>query len=317
MNWSPRVKMLKIRRLYRSIRLGVYDDAALKDVGSELYDRCADIVAVAGAFRDGLVPCPQCKVKVQRRINVRYYGGPLLPPDTDQQSTNFRNRHLKAWFHCPHCAKRLIWSELRKALRKKPRCFDCLSRLKGSDVLRCGCGRTWTLQAYRRSVGARVRLPCPNCNTIVRKPATTDSGQIDSKTSEPKSANQEFQCPKCKGSAFHVGSLVKCTQCDWERRWRAFLKEQKRRDEQLECPDCKHSFKWQTWRKDAGPLITGNPYPAQDFVTRWRQCRTPQERMMLIDFLLQTLHGQGPLAPMYIVGDEQSIRRLLDELSTA
>jgi hypothetical protein len=38
---------------------------------------------------------------------------------------------------------------------------------------------------------------------------------------------------------------------------------------------------------------------------------------MLIDFLLQTLHGQGPLAPMYIVGDEQSIRRLLDELATA
>ena len=37
---------------------------------------------------------------------------------------------------------------------------------------------------------------------------------------------------------------------------------------------------------------------------------------MKIDFLLQTLHGQGPLAPLFIEGDEDSIRRLLDELAS-
>ena len=38
--------------------------------------------------------------------------------------------------------------------------------------------------------------------------------------------------------------------------------------------------------------------------------------MMAIDLLLQTLHGRGPLAPLFIEGDELSIRSLLDELAS-
>lgn len=38
--------------------------------------------------------------------------------------------------------------------------------------------------------------------------------------------------------------------------------------------------------------------------------------MIQIDLLLQKLHGQGPLAPLFIEGDEASIRTLLDELAS-
>lgn len=37
--------------------------------------------------------------------------------------------------------------------------------------------------------------------------------------------------------------------------------------------------------------------------------------MIKVDSLLQTLHGRGPLAPLFIEGDEHSIRTLLDELA--
>ncbi len=68
MIWSPRVKPIKIRRLYRYARLGIYDDMLLHDVGWELYARCADIATVADVYREGCVPCPQCKTKITRRI---------------------------------------------------------------------------------------------------------------------------------------------------------------------------------------------------------------------------------------------------------
>jgi hypothetical protein len=58
--WAQRVKPIRICRLYRSARLGVYDDEALQDVGSALYARCCDMAAVADAYRYGQVPCPQC-----------------------------------------------------------------------------------------------------------------------------------------------------------------------------------------------------------------------------------------------------------------
>ncbi|MDE3258469.1 MAG: hypothetical protein OYM47_11590 [Gemmatimonadota bacterium] len=38
--------------------------------------------------------------------------------------------------------------------------------------------------------------------------------------------------------------------------------------------------------------------------------------MLQIDLLLQTLHGRGPLAPLFIEGDERRIRALLDELAS-
>lgn len=39
--------------------------------------------------------------------------------------------------------------------------------------------------------------------------------------------------------------------------------------------------------------------------------------MMYIDVLIQALHGQGALAPVFIEGTRASIRHLLDELAAA
>ena len=299
MEWSHRVKPARIRRLYRSARLGIYDDDALQDVGSGLYARCADIVAVADAYRNGLVPCPQCGEKVQRRID------PLFG------SEGHGNRHH--WFHCPHCTRRLLWADCRNALRENPRCFDCQSPLRSSNkLLRCRCGNVWDHKAYRRSVSARVRLPCAHCHTVIRKPISS-SAREEAGNHLP---SQEVECPKCQGSALHVGGYIQCAACGYKRRWRDYRRGLKRRDEALVCTACGHVFRWQAWRKRTGFLRTGNPQPARDFVEGWPRCRTPQARMMQIDFLLQTLHGRGPLAPLFIEGDAHSIRCLLDELAS-
>jgi hypothetical protein len=304
MQWSRRVKLKDIRRLYRSSRLGIYDDEALKDVGGQLYDRCADIAAVATAFSHGLVPCPHCAAKVQRRIEA-YYG----------LEGHGRYNH---WFECTQCSKRLLWIQCRDTLRKKPRCFSCYSVLKGEEELRCDCGKKWQAKAYQRSVGTRVRLPCPHCATILRKPPSP-VGDASSQSPEESAASspvvREVECPQCQAAALHQDGNIECTACGYKKRWREYRKWLKRRDEALMCSSCKHTFKWQAWRREAGPLVTGNPQPARDFVERWPRCRTPQTRMMQIDFLLQTLHGQGPLAPLFIEGDEKSILRLLDELA--
>ena len=142
MDWAPRVKPIKIRRLYRYARLGIYDDTLLHDVGSELYARCMDIATVADVYREGRVPCPKCQTKVRRRIDPLFSSG--------EGGTH------EHWFRCPHCAERLLWRDCRQALRNVPRCFDCRAVLQREVVLRCACGKTWSQEAYRQSVRTRV-----------------------------------------------------------------------------------------------------------------------------------------------------------------
>ena len=296
--WADRVKQVSIRRLYRSARIGIYDEDVLQDVGYALFARCVDIAAVADAFGRGKVhvPCPKCKTRVQRRVD------PLYGLEGHGEGSG--------WFECPHCGKRLLWSECRKSLREKPRCFDCRTILRGANPLRCSCGKEWGPKAYHRSVGARVRLPCPACHTVIRKP-----DQIQRKP-DRATADEQMRCPKCQGVAVHVAGQIRCDTCGFRRRWREYRKVLKRRDERLECPDCGQIFTWQTWRKEARSLTTGNPQPARDFAESWPKCKTAKARMMQIDSLLQTLHGQGPLAPLFIEGDQRSIRILLDELAS-
>lgn len=297
MKWAPRVKQARIRRLYRFAGLGVYDEDALDDVGTSLYARIVDIATVADAFQNGRVACPRCQTRVQRRIDPLYGMG----------WHGDRGR----WFHCPHCSSRLLWTECRKALREKPRCFDCRTLLKGKNPLRCNCGTKWDPRAYHRSIGSRVRLPCPSCRGLIRKPE--GSGR---KRRNRQSNDERLLCPGCQGKARHTGGEIRCEDCGYRRRWRDYRKGLKRRDERLECEGCGHVFTWQAWRKSAKPLTTGNPQPARDFVRLWPTCRTPEQRMLQIDLLLQTLHGRGPLAPLFIEGDERRIRALLDELAS-
>jgi len=90
----------------------------------------------------------------------------------------------------------------------------------------------------------------------------------------------------------------------------------KRRDEILVCNSCGHEFGWQEWRRKGLRYCTGNPSPAAEFIERWPTSATTQAQMMQIDVLIQALHGQGALAPVFIEGTKESIRQLLDELAT-
>ena len=414
MIWAPRVNPTKIRRLYRTARLGIYDDDLLQSVGWELYARCADIAMVADVFPEGSVPCPQCRTKVKRQINALFRKSVGNPHDS--------------WFHCPHCAKRLLWQDCRDALRETPRCFDCGSVLqekaarlqtapteeravgalsdkergvgalskrayRAHHELHCACGKTWTWETYRRSIRTRVRLPCPHCHCVIRRPdaavarkearlqsaptgerkearlksastgerkaARGQSAPIGERkrargqstpTGERKKARlqsaptggrnasrgqsapigerkktrgqsvptgeiDELRCPKCDEVARHTTGYLHCTACGYKRRWRDYRKSLKKRDEILQCKACGHTFRWQAWRKSARSLRTGNPQPAREFVNKWPKCRTPQARMIQIDTLLQALHGRGALAPLFLDGNEERIRQMLDELA--
>ena len=403
MIWAPRVNPTKIRRLYRTARLGIYDDDLLQSVGWELYARCADIAMVADVFPEGRVPCPQCRTKVKRQINALFRKSVGNPHDS--------------WFHCPHCAKRLLWQDCRDALRETPRCFDCGSVLqekaarlqtapteeravgalsnkergvgavskrayRAHHELHCACGKTWTWETYRRSIRTRVRLPCPHCHCVIRRPDAAGSPQRkgarlqsaptggrnaargqstpigkrkdarlqsapigdrkrargqSTPTGERKDARgqstptgerkrargqsaptggiDELRCPKCDEVARHTTGYLHCTACGYKRRWRDYRKSLKKRDETLQCKACGHTFRWQAWRKSARSLRTGNPQPAREFVNKWPKCRTPQARMIQIDTLLQALHGRGALAPLFLDGNEERIRQMLDELA--
>ena len=135
-------------------------------------------------------------------------------------------------------------------------------------------------------------------------------------TTQKRRSESELKCPKCQGIAVHQHGNIECTVCSYKRRWRDYRKSLKKKDEKLECPNCQYTFRWQAWRKSTRSLRTGNPRPAREFVKKWLTCRTPQQRMIQIDILLQTLHGRGPLAPLFIDSGEHKIRQMLDDLAS-
>ncbi|MCG9127451.1 hypothetical protein JT359_07625 [Candidatus Poribacteria bacterium] len=298
MNWTSRVKPIKIRRLYRFAKLGVYDELLIHDVGWQLYDRCCDIITVSDVYRFGIVPCPICRTQIKRSIDPLY--------STGEGGTR------ESWFHCQHCHRRILWRDCRQALRNTPRCFSCHKVLSVSDELKCDCGQSWTKKSYSQSVRTRVRLPCPHCHNIVRRP----EGPAREKTSTSQYHTPTLTCPKCEGRAFHRNGNIECIDCNYVRKWKAFRKSLKKKDEKLICEKCGCQFRWHEWRKSTETLRTGNPKPARDFVRRWLACRTSQQRMIQIDSLLQTLHGRGPLAPLFIDSGEYKIRQMLDELAS-
>jgi len=97
-------------------------------------------------------------------------------------------------------------------------------------------------------------------------------------------------------------------------RLRSYKKSIKRRDETLSCESCGHEFRWRAWQDRAGEYSTGNPSPAFEFVKNWPTSEVTEQRLMHVDILVQALHGQGALAPVFIEA-KTSIRQLLDELA--
>lgn len=82
----------------------------------------------------------------------------------------------------------------------------------------------------------------------------------------------------------------------------------------MTCGACAHTFRWQAWQRKV-PCYTGNPAVARQFIDNWDRGGTAAVRMMHVDVLVQALHGRGELAPVFIEGDDASVRRLLDELA--
>ena len=173
------------------------------------------------------------------------------------------------------------------------------------------------MRQYHRSVARRLRLPCPGCGASIRRPEAAAREQRGrAKTQSQCNPAPAIPCPKCQGKTKREAAYIQCTQCSWRRQWKSFRKEQKRQDEKLSCPSCDCEFSWQAWKKQVGALMlgTGNAWPAQAFLDAWPQCRTPESQMMQIDLLIQAIHGQGAMAGIFIEGDQQSVRQLLDEI---
>jgi hypothetical protein len=307
MNWASRVKVAEIRRLYRSERRGLVEEKSLLDVGWALYALCEDVVAAVTAVHLGEVPCANCDHPLQRKN--------IPAPTEAQRAALLRAQHRVGWFHCEHCQSRLLWQDCRDALRKSPRCFDCNRPMKKNGAnLRCACGKSWEVKKYRASVSRRVLLPCPHCNQRLRRPVFEHRHSFGGREKLPE--ERKYLCSKCKSKMVRAGALLTCGSCGHNVRWRSYKKSMKRRDETLVCKKCGHEFRWQEWRRKGLRYCTGNPSPAAEFLKQWPTSTTTQARMMQIDMLIQALHGQGALAPVFIEGTKESIRRLLDDLAT-
>ena len=248
--WTSKLSQSKLRKLYTRLRLNAIDEEMILDVGWHLYLRARDIQIVRRARVVGCVPCPQCGDEVQRtKVDVR-------------EAAN-ESRYPIGWFHCPDCETRLLWRDCRDALKTSPVCFRCGETLDRADdgSLRCGCGKTWAWQAYKASVAARINLPCPRCWRTLHKPSLVP------KVSRPKGrSEQSLTCPKCGESAKHEGGDIRCASCGFSRRWRAYRRSLKRRDEQLTCGRCHRVF---IGRRGSG--LHSNIRLARETTRRWRR----------------------------------------------
>jgi endogenous inhibitor of DNA gyrase (YacG/DUF329 family) len=301
--WAPRVEQAHIRRLYRLFARGIYDDELLREVGWGLHARGTDVLTIVRAVR-GEVPCPECGAPVHRAAREYYVQLKQRPPRAVSVS-------------CPACQARVTWDECRDALRDRPLCFDCRSRLEwdylGNRLACTTCGKTWSWPQYRASVSRRKWLPCPHCRVPVRRPE-----QAQHPRAARRGDAEDVACPRCGGSARHAEGKIHCAHCGYEQKWATYRKRLKRRAEHLECAACGHRFTWAAWRQRYRglPLSTGNPAPVEDFLARWPTCTTPPQQLIAIDALLHALHGQGAMAPLFVEGEAASVMALLDELAT-
>lgn len=305
-HWAPRVQPPKVRRLYELEKSGIYDDELLMEVGWGLHARCKDALAVWRAVCEGELPCPQCGEPVRRRSRKSWVGDARPPADAEG-------------FACPACGERLTWRECRDALRKSPKCFDCLAVLTwryAENLLRCDrCGTEWPWQRYRRSITARTWLPCPCCSERIRRPTrTSEHGGEGESPDGPGRA----ECPECGALGVHGNGMFCCGRCGHETTWSKYRRRMGRRLERLHCPSCGSRFTWQSWRAsylEQNLFTGGGTEPLREFASEWAKCKTPQRQMILIDGLLHAVHGQGALGPLLIEGDERAVMQLLDELA--
>ena len=92
--WTPRVPKWKLRKLYETDALGIYDQELIDDVGITLYMRCRDILTIQRAQSDRQVRCPRC-VRERREVFIERHGG--------------REELLV----CPACGWQITWDAYR------------------------------------------------------------------------------------------------------------------------------------------------------------------------------------------------------------
>lgn len=301
--WSPKIRQRKLRALYRRLKRQMLDDETLLDVGWHLYLRAKDVQTFRNARTQGEVPCPGCQAVVRRK-------------QRDVVELIADGNYAIGWFHCPKCTRRLLWQDCRDSLKRMPRCFTCLevlTRDPATDLWVCSCGRQWSSKAYRSSVRGRVRLPCPGCGFRLHKETHAPSPYQSTRRKEI----EHLTCPKCAGSAVHAKGDIRCESCGYRRRWRSYRRSIKRRDEPLRCDACGLRFQWQAWRRHARQyqLATGNMGVVEAYLKKWPKCRRSEEMVSRIDLLVQAIHGRGALGPVFIEGNDRSVRALLDELA--
>ena len=94
----------KVRRLYESEAAGIIDEELLDDVGTALWLRCRDIVAVLEA-REGRVRCHRCARQRRHTIIHRELG----------RKGDSRDEVLV----CPVCSWQLTWGEYHLSFKRK------------------------------------------------------------------------------------------------------------------------------------------------------------------------------------------------------
>ena len=98
--WSPRVPRGKLRKLYESVSLGIWDEELIDDVGMTLYMRCRDIITIHQARAEGKVTCPRCQRLGTTTLILR-------PTDTDAPMT------------CPVCRWSMTWPEYHRTFQRR------------------------------------------------------------------------------------------------------------------------------------------------------------------------------------------------------
>ncbi len=102
--WARRVPKWKVRRLYESDARGMRDEELLDDVGTTLWLRCRDIVAVLEA-REGRVKCHRCARQNRHTVIHRELGRKGDPRDE--------------LLTCPVCGWQITWGDYHLSFKRK------------------------------------------------------------------------------------------------------------------------------------------------------------------------------------------------------
>jgi len=95
--WAPRVPQRKIRQLYQTDAMGIYDEELIAEAGYALLARCESFLAAMEARR-GRAPCPVC--------------GEIVRHDGDKSEM----------LQCKSCGWELSWGDYFRTIQHKQLC---------------------------------------------------------------------------------------------------------------------------------------------------------------------------------------------------